>query len=114
LQPLRTPRYWRSSQGLHLHALEVNDLGLALAVDGDSADAIWLCQRALANACVRPQALTNLGAILLASGRLNEAVPQLEKAIRLDPKFAQAHAVLGRHSVPWEDSKNRANISMLR
>lgn len=61
--------YWRNSETLFRHAL---------AVTSDNA---------IAN--------HNLGNYLMASGRLSEALPYLETAVRLDPDSVPAHTDLG-------------------
>ena len=42
-----------------------------------------------------PDAHGNLGAALLSTGRVDEAISELEKALALSPNYAEAHSNLG-------------------
>ena len=56
--------------------------------------------------------LLRLGSLLAGEGRFEEAVPRLEKAVRMDPGSVDAHFALGRVLVTLERSE--PGISHLR
>jgi len=54
------------------------------------------------------RALTNLGVALVRAGRMEEAVPRLEQAIRLNPRQADAHfnlAMIRAEQQRWADAE---------
>jgi tetratricopeptide (TPR) repeat protein len=81
-----------------------HNLGMALMLSGgDREEAEWHLQRAAeikARSAVRldpgrAAAWNDLGALLLRSGKAEEAVTKLRRAVSLDPGFAAAHCNLG-------------------
>ncbi|AOS46443.1 lipoprotein NlpI [Lacunisphaera limnophila] len=72
------------------NARAFNNLGQALALEGQPAAAIAAYNRALALAPDHAFAHGNLGALLLAAGRLAEALAHLTRAVALDPAFTNA------------------------
>jgi Tfp pilus assembly protein PilF len=99
----RQTAYWKDSRTLFEHTLAVtrdnyiieNNLGVVLANEGDSADAVALYRAALATAPDYAAALANLGHEQLKSGQLGKAYANITKALDLSPDLASAQADLG-------------------
>ncbi len=95
--------YWKTSRALFEHTLAVtrdnyvieNNLGVVLANEGHSAEAVALYREALATAPGYAAALANLGHEQLESGQLDQAQSNLMKALDLSPNLATAQADLG-------------------
>jgi len=96
--------YWRSSETLFRHALDVtagnylahHNLGVALAEEpGRLPEAIAQYEAALAIKPDYARARTDLGNALARTGRLQDAVAQYQAAIRLEPDAAIPHNNLG-------------------
>jgi len=95
--------YWQDSITLWTHALictsenytAYNNLGIALADRGQSADAIQCYRQAVQLKPDYADAQRNLGARLILQGNLDEAVQHLDRALQLKPDFAEAHNDLG-------------------
>jgi tetratricopeptide (TPR) repeat protein len=68
---------------------------LGAALYGQDKDALAALQTAARLLPRDPESLTNLGNVLRARGRLEEAAAQHRRAIELDPGFADAHNNLG-------------------
>ena len=99
----RQVSYWEDDITLNQHALDVthgnyvahNNLGLVLAKQGETEQAIYHYKQALK---LKPDFVfthTNLGAALAAEGRLSEAAEHYETALHIKPDFAGAHNNLG-------------------
>jgi tetratricopeptide (TPR) repeat protein len=72
-----------------------NNMGIAMAALGRTADAIDAYQKSLGINGDSSQTHNNLGSALAEAGRLDEAKPQIEKAIELDSDNGAAHINLG-------------------
>ena len=91
--------FWQDSTTLFRHALAVapesvpanNNLGLALAEQGDVAGAIRHFRKSLAIEPTHAQARYNLGTALDLLGSTAEAVSQYRLAVNAKTDFAQAH-----------------------
>jgi Tfp pilus assembly protein PilF len=105
---------WHNSAKLWAHAAALdphssiaqNNLGNALADQGNPAKAIDHYQQALR---LRPhfsEALYNLGLTLAEQGKLAEAIQHFERALKIKPNYAEAHyswgAVLAHLGRPAE------------
>ena len=96
-------RYWRDSLSLFQHSLEVtvnnyqmhNNLGVALARQGRSQEAMAHYAEALRIRPHLPQVKNNIGGILFQEGRIQEAITQYVEALRITPNYADAHSNLG-------------------
>lgn len=99
----RQTTYWKTSRTLFEHTLAVtrnnyviqNNLGVIVAGEGNSAEAVALYRAALATAPEYAEAHANLGHELLKSGQLDQAQSSLTKALDLSPNLASAQADLG-------------------
>lgn len=95
--------FWRDSETLWSHTLEVsplsvtahNNLGRAVAARGDSAGAVAHFRRATELEPRFAQAHYNLGSVLMGSGELESALGSLLKAVEVQPKSAQIRSDLG-------------------
>ncbi|HTM16934.1 MAG TPA: tetratricopeptide repeat protein, partial [Terracidiphilus sp.] len=72
-----------------------NNMGVALAATGKTADAITSYQKALSINNDSSQTHNNLGSALAESGRFDEAMLHIEKAIELNPDNGAARINLG-------------------
>ncbi len=101
-----TPRqvaYWRSSETLFLHAVEVtdrnylayNNLGYDLSNRGEMERAMVYFQKSLEINSNYDEAHNNLGYTLAALGRNQEATNEYIKALTLNPSLTEAHNNLG-------------------
>ena len=72
-----------------------NNMGVALAATGKTADAITSYQKALSINNDSSQTHNNLGSALAESGRFDEALLHIEKAIELNPDNGAARINLG-------------------
>jgi Flp pilus assembly protein TadD len=96
-------RYWQNSSTLFRHALDIttnnwlahNNMGLALAFEGDSAGALAHYRQSLRINPRHAQAHNNLGITLAQHKSLREARIHFEEALHLKPDFADAHYNLG-------------------
>lgn len=96
-------QHWSSNLTLFKHALEVNprssaghnNLGLALAEQGKTADAIAHYHAALRMKPSNAKAHNNLGIALTGQGRTAEAIAHFQEALRIERNFADAHFNLG-------------------
>jgi tetratricopeptide (TPR) repeat protein len=77
------------------HGEALHGLGLLLHQTGQHQEAIDLLGRSLVAHGPHPLIHSNLGAVYLAAGLLNEAAEQCRAAIRLHPGLAVAHFNLG-------------------
>jgi protein O-mannosyl-transferase len=95
--------YWRDSEALFRHALEVtennalahNGLGVALDEKGQLDEAIRHLQEALRLNPDNADVQYNLGVAFFQQGRAAEAIRQFRETIRLKPNHAEAHNNLG-------------------
>jgi tetratricopeptide (TPR) repeat protein len=96
-------RYWHTTVSLFEHALTVhpgsalahNNLGLAMANQGRSTEALHHYTEALRLQPRNAEAHNNLGNVLVSQGQTQEAMQHYAEALRLDPTFAEAHNNLG-------------------
>ncbi len=96
-------RYWKDSASLWTHTLAItpanetahNNLGLALAEQGQLAEAIQHYQRALQLKPDYAAAHNNLGVALADQGKLAEAIAHYQQALQLNPGYPEAHNNLG-------------------
>jgi tetratricopeptide (TPR) repeat protein len=99
----RQATYWKSSRTLFEHTLAVttdnsiiqNNLGVIMAGEGNTVEAIKLYRKALATAPDYAEAHANLGHQLLNSGQLDQAQSSLIKALDLSPNSPLAQADMG-------------------
>jgi tetratricopeptide (TPR) repeat protein len=120
----RQTAYWKNSRTLFEHTLAVtrdnyiieNNLGVVLANEGNSAEAVALYRAALATAPDYAAALANLGHEQLKSGQLAEAYANVTKALDLSPDLASAQADLGlllaAHG-DYEDARRHIERSLI-
>ncbi len=95
--------YWRDSEALYRHALEVtdnnclahNNLGIALVEKGQIDEAIRQYRIAIRLNPNFAYAHSNLGNTLFWQGQTDEAIRQFQEAIRLNPGYAATHNNLG-------------------
>jgi tetratricopeptide (TPR) repeat protein len=96
-------KLWQNSIRLFNHALKVtvnnaiihNNLGLALAVQGRSEDAIAHYVEALRLKPYFVEAHNNLGNALVSQEKYQEAIDHYAECLRIMPNFAKAHSNLG-------------------
>jgi tetratricopeptide (TPR) repeat protein len=99
----RQAAYWKTSRTLFEHTLAVtrhnhiiqNNLGVVLAHEGNSKEAIALYREALSTVPDYAEAQANLAHELLHSGQFAEAEPHLMQALALRPNLASAHGDWG-------------------
>jgi Flp pilus assembly protein TadD len=118
--------YWKDSVTLTMHMLTLapdsaqlnNNLGYALAADGNTKQAIEFYQRALQLEPNYPVAITNLGCVYADTGNLEKAVEMHRKAIALRPSLALAHynlasvyGKLGRHDEAMAEYKKALELN---
>jgi len=103
---LLTPRqvaYWRNSETLFQHAVEVtesnylacNNLGTYLSDHGEMERAMIYFQKSLAINSNYDEAHNNMGFALTSLGRDREATNEFIKALSLNPHMTEAHNNLG-------------------
>ncbi len=76
-------------------ARPLNNMGIALAATGKTADAIDAYQHSLAINPDSSQTHNNLGSALAEAGRTDEALQHIRRAIELNPDNGAAHVNLG-------------------
>ena len=99
----RQATYWKSSRTLFEHTLAVttdnsiiqNNLGVIMAGEGNTVEAIKLYRKALATAPEYAEAHANLGHQLLNLGQLDQAQTSLTRALDLSPDLPLAEADFG-------------------
>ncbi len=95
--------YWKDSEALFRHALEVTrnnyiahkTLGDALEQKGQTDEAIRQYQEALRLRPDYAEAHYNLGIAFLRKGQTDDAINQYRAALRLNPEYPEAHNNLG-------------------
>jgi tetratricopeptide (TPR) repeat protein len=100
---LRQVRYWRDSRTLWSYSVEGrplsiiarNNLGRALAAEGDAAGAIEQFRAAVELQPDYAHARYNLGGLLMQQGALSQAEEHFRAAIAREPRFAAALSDLG-------------------
>lgn len=96
---LRQQKIWRTSEALWRHTLAVNpaidaahnNLGVILAAQGHTEEAVSHYREALRLNPAMPTAYTNLGVVLAARGRYAEAARHYFEAVKIDPGCYKAH-----------------------
>jgi Flp pilus assembly protein TadD len=96
-------RCWKNSSTLFQHALDVttnnwlahNNMGMAVASEGDGAGALSHYQQSLRINPKNAEAHNNLGIALVQHKSPREAGLHFEAALHLKPDFAEAHYNLG-------------------
>jgi len=99
----RQLRFWRDSESLFAHAVEVTkhnpvahvNLGVAFEQQGRREDALAQYQEALRLDPRLAQAHNNLGNLLDEMGKPEQALAQYREAVRLKPNAPLAHVNLG-------------------
>ena len=99
----RQVTYWKNSRTLFEHTLAVtrnnyiiqNNLGVIVAGEGNSAEAVALYRASLATQPDYAEPYANLGHELLKSGQFDQAQSSLRKALDLNPNLVNAQADLG-------------------
>jgi tetratricopeptide (TPR) repeat protein len=99
----RQATYWKTSRTLFEHTLAVttdnsiiqNNLGVIMAGEGNTVEAIKLYRKALATAPEYAEAHANLGHQLLNLGQLDQAQSSLTRALDLSPDLPLAEADFG-------------------
>lgn len=95
--------HWRDNISLFSHALKINsnswlahfNVGVGLARQGKTGDAIGHLREALRIKPDYADAHYTLGNSLVEQGRLDEATHHYQEAVRIEPDFAEAHNNLG-------------------
>jgi tetratricopeptide (TPR) repeat protein len=85
--------------------------GLALARAAKPEEALAAFQQAVQLDSKNAEAHTNLGKIELTLGRVNEAIPELHEALRLDPGNTQAKRLLSQAYRRAGDAENAAKYA---
>jgi protein O-mannosyl-transferase len=96
-------QYWKSSEALMAHAIEVtsgnyvahDNYGVALRRRGRIDEALVHFREALLMHPRSLEAHNNIGEALLAQGHPAEAMPYFLRALQLKPDYAEAHVNLG-------------------
>jgi tetratricopeptide (TPR) repeat protein len=125
LQARLQVEFWRDTETLFRHALEVTDgnyvaynsLGLALRKQGQLEEAIANYRKALSIWPGFPEALTNLGEAYVSQKRFSEAVLPLDEAVRLNPDSAEArtnlaNALTGRGDMVAAETQYREALRL--
>ena len=73
-----------------------NNLGVALAENRKTAEAIAEYRRSLELDSGSSQTYNNLGSALADDGKMSDAMTSFEKALELDPDNPRAHSNIGR------------------
>lgn len=84
--------------------LAMNNLGVALAAEGNLQEAVEQYQNALRIRPIYAEAQSNLGVALVRLGRVAEAIPHYREALRIWPTYATAHKNLGTALMQAGDS----------
>lgn len=113
-------QHWRDNISLFNHALKINsnswlahfNLGVGLARQGKTEDAITHLRETLRIKPGYADAHYTLGNSLVERGRLDEATQHYKEAVRIEPDFAEAHSNLANVLVMQGDLK--AAIQHLR
>jgi protein O-mannosyl-transferase len=95
--------YWRDSEALFEHAVEVKEdnyfthynLGIALVKKGRADEAIRQLQEAIRLKPAYAKAHADLGALLAEKGQTDAAIRHFQGAIRLKPQDGETHYNLG-------------------
>jgi len=103
LRSSRQIPYWHDTQTFFEHALRINpnsflalnNLGFALADQGQDVDAIRLFKEALRIEPDSAVAHLNLANALVRQGKLEEGIQHYSEALRQVPNYARAHTNLG-------------------
>jgi tetratricopeptide (TPR) repeat protein len=96
--------YWRDSEALWRHDLEVSGdsyvaherFAMALAEKGDLAGAEQHLRIALSLPGAKPEAWGNYGVVLEKLGRIDDAAEAFERMIKLDPRTVEGYLKLAR------------------
>jgi len=117
--------YWKDTKTFFEHALQINpasfvahnNLGFALAAQGQDLDAIHFFEAALRIEPDSAVAHMNLANALMRQGKLEEGIHHYSEALRIVPSFARAHtnlglalAELGRHLEAIEHHREALRI----
>jgi len=85
----------------------LNNLGIALAVNGELDAAVERLQKAIEVAPHRPDTYYNLGNVLVMQRRLEEAATAYKQALTLNPDYPEAHSNLA-NVLAMQGDKNEA------
>ena len=101
LLTIRQNYNWSTPILLYTHVLKFtdsarlhNNLGMALAEDGQYLAAVKEYKEALAFGIEYPQIYHNLGNVLISLGNRDEAIQSYERAISVSPRFIQSYQKL--------------------
>ncbi len=95
-------------------ARPLNNMGVALAATGKTAEAILAYQRSLAMNADSSQTHNNLGSSLAEAGRFDEALTHIRQAIDLNPDNGAAHVNLGHILEVQGNHREEAKAELLK
>jgi len=111
--------YWRDTETLFLHTIEVtsgnyvayDSVGSALVRKGKCDDALPFLSESVRLQPRYPEGQYDLGTALMNKGRLEEATRHLAAAVRNNPGFADAHINLGK-ALLQQDKLDQAVVQL--
>ena len=87
-----------------------NDYGIGLLLQGDLRGAANAFRRVIEIDPAYPDGPVNLARVLLREGDVEQAIPQLESALELEPGLARAHVFMGMGLRTLADTTRRSSI----